>query len=60
MIESQKNSRNAQSLAFSAPCAYELMLKVQTIRLDTPVLDVLTLFHSHLHLPAFPVVDEDN
>ncbi len=60
MIESQKNSRNTQSLAFSAPCAYELMLKVQAIRLDTPVLDVLALFHSHLHLPAFPVVDEDN
>ncbi len=60
MIESQKSSRSTHSLAFSAPCARELMLEVQVVSLHTPVLDVLTLFQTHTELPAFPVVDEKN
>ena len=61
MIEKQKkSSRGVHTLEFTAPCASELMLNVQTLRLDTPVLEVLTLFHSQVLLPAFPVVDESN
>ncbi len=60
MIERQKSSRSTRSLAFSAPCAYELMLGIQSIPLNTPVLDVLTLFQTYADVPAFPVIDENN
>ncbi len=60
MIERQKSSRSTRSIAFSVPCARELMLEIQPISLSTPVLDVLTLFHAHILLPAFPVVDDKN
>lgn len=61
MIENQRSSRDTHSLEFSAPCVYELMLEVQTVSLNTPVLDVLELFYAHVvEFPAFPVVDEHN
>ena len=60
MIERQKSSRSTRSLAFFAPCAYELMLRIQSIPLNTPVLDVLTLFQTYPDIPAFPVIDENN
>ncbi|MFZ2726673.1 MAG: SpoIIE family protein phosphatase [Methylococcaceae bacterium] len=60
MIEKQKTLRNTHSTDFSVPCVRELMLSVQSIKLDIQVLDVLELFQAHLHLPAFPVIDHDN
>jgi serine phosphatase RsbU (regulator of sigma subunit) len=60
MIERQKNYRSVRSLAFSVPRARELMLKVETISLTRPALEVLSLFQTHTELPAFPVVDENN
>lgn len=60
MIESQKSNRSTHSVEFSAPCAHELMVEVTSISLNTPVLDVLTLFQTHIELPAFPVVDQNN
>jgi serine phosphatase RsbU (regulator of sigma subunit) len=60
MIERQKNNRHTLSLTFSAPCVRELMLETQAVSLNMRVLDVLSLFHTHILLPAFPVVDEHN
>lgn len=60
MISGKNFFRNTQVNAFSAPCVIELMLKVQAVSLNTPVLDVLTLFHTYVDLPAFPVIDENN
>lgn len=58
MIEKQKNQR-MQLVDFSVPYVQELVLPVPSIKLDMPVLEVLSLFQNHPNLPAFPVVDHD-
>jgi serine phosphatase RsbU (regulator of sigma subunit) len=57
MVEKQKNHR-IPSDDFSVPCVQELVLPVQLIKLDMPVLEVLELFQAYPNLPAFPIIDE--
>lgn len=59
MIEKQKTLRSTRSVEFAVPCVRELMLPVPSIKLDMQVLDVLGLFQEHIHLPAFPVIDQN-
>ena len=59
MIAKQKNHPTMGANDFSVPFVHQLLLPVQSIKLDMPVLEVLALFQENPNLPAFPVVDYD-
>lgn len=58
MIEKQKNHRQIRANDFSVPSVSALVLSVQSITLDMPVLEVLRLFQAYPNLPAFPIIDQ--
>ncbi len=60
MLESQKSHNITPSAEFTVPCVRDLTLAVKPITLNTPILDVLSLFQNNADLSALPVMDENN